>query len=208
MVRDAAEPRAADRRCFKAMGEPSSVSGPNTLDDATDGRLLGRVAEGDREAFQAFYERYGARVMAMVRRRIAVSALASELVQDVFVAVWLGASGYREQSGDPERWLLGITHHKLQDHWRRRMQELARGSQLERGPCESRMPDADDRLTVEEALGRLPADQRRVLDLIYRGGLTFTETARALRMPVGTVKSRVHSALSALRALFGPTGGP
>ncbi len=192
------------------MGEPSSGSCPNTL-DATDGRrLLGRVAEGDREAFHAFYDRYGARVMAMVRRRIAVTALASELVQDVFVAVWLGASGYREQSGDPERWLLGITHHKLQDHWRRRMQELARaeGSHLERGPCESRIPDADDRLTVEEALDRLPADQRRVLDLIYRGGLTFAETARALRMPVGTVKSRVHSALSALRALFGPTGGP
>jgi RNA polymerase sigma-70 factor (ECF subfamily) len=192
------------------MGEPTSGSRSNTLDDATDGRrLLGRVAEGDREAFHAFYDRYGARVMAMVRRRIAVSTLASELVQDVFVAVWLGASSYREQSGDPERWLLGITHHKLQDHWRRLMQERAKadGGHVGCGACDSRIPDADDRLTVEEALGRLPVDQRRVLDLIYRGGLTFAETAHALRMPVGTVKSRVHTALSALRAFFSPTGG-
>jgi RNA polymerase sigma-70 factor, ECF subfamily len=193
------------------MGEPTSGSRSNTLDDATNGRrLLGRVAKGDREAFHAFYDRYGARVMAMVRRRIAVSALASELVQDVFVAVWLGASSYREQSGDPERWLLGITHHKLQDHWRRLMQERAKadGGHVGCGACDSRIPDADDRLTVEEALGRLPVDQRRVLDLIYRGGLTFAETAHALRMPVGTVKSRVHTALSALRAFFSPTGSP
>lgn len=193
------------------MVEPTSGPHPNTLHDIVDARrLLGRVAEGDREAFHAFYDQYGARVMAMVRRRISPSALASEVVQDVFVAVWLGASSYREQSGDPERWLLGITHHKLQDHWRRRMREVAAKADsrhLERGTCECRGPDVDDRLTVGEALDHLAADHRRVLDLVYGGGLTFAETARALRIPVGTVKSRVHSALSALRAFFSPTGG-
>ena len=64
------------------------------------------------------------------------------------------------------------------------------------------MPDADLRLAVEEALTTLPIEQRCVLDLIYQRGLTFTETARALGVPRGTVKSRVHAALLTLRALF------
>jgi RNA polymerase sigma-70 factor, ECF subfamily len=170
--------------------------------------MLQRVAEGDREAFHAFYDRYGARVMAMVRRRVVGHALAEELVQDVFVAAWLGAAGYREEMGAPERWLLGITHHKLQDHWRR-MRGLARAvGDLDRAGPVSSMASGETRLIVEEALAGLPKAQRRVLDLIYVGGLTFAETAHALKVPVGTVKSRVHAALLGLRAFFRHTGTP
>jgi len=187
------------------MGEPIFLSRRDAVDDAFGARrLLDRVARGDRDAFHAFYERYGARVMAILRRRVAATEVAAELVQDVFVAVWLGASGYREQSGEPERWLLGIVQHKLQDHWRRRTRQLAELGGAPRRPGESEGPDADDRLTVDEALARLSLDQRRVVELIYRDGLTFAETAQAMRMPVGTVKSRVHSALSVMRAFFEP----
>ena len=102
------------------MGEPEPLFRPKNLDEAVDSRqLLERVARGDREAFHAFHHCHGAKVMAMVRRQVAAQRLAEELVQDVLVAAWLGARGYREEMGDPERWLLGITRHKLQDHWRR-----------------------------------------------------------------------------------------
>ena len=63
-------------------------------------------------------------------------------------------------------------------------------------------PDADLRLAMEEALTHLPLEQRSILDLIYRRGMTFAETARALDLPRGTVKSRVHAALLTLRDLF------
>jgi RNA polymerase sigma-70 factor, ECF subfamily len=190
------------------MGEPKAAFGQNVVDGALDGRgLLERVAQGDREAFHAFYACYGARVMAMVRRQVAVRQLAEELVQDVFVAAWLGARGYREEMGDPEHWLLGITRHKLQDHWRRlRALVRAMGAHAEQVRLEPRMADADLRLAIEEALSGLPAEQRRVLDLIYQGGLTFAEAARALGVPQGTVKSRVHAALLTLRAFFRRSG--
>src|SRR5262244_3566612 len=81
--------------------------------------LLQRIAAGDKEAFQALYLRYGPRITAMVRSRIAEPEVAEELVQDVFVAAWQTAQGYRSDLGDPELWLLGIARHKLQDHWRR-----------------------------------------------------------------------------------------
>src|SRR5215471_6123247 len=155
-------------------------------------RLLERVARGDREAFHAFYDRYGARVMAVLRRKVTATGVAAELVQDVFVAVWLGAAHYREESGEPERWLLGIVHHKLQDYWRRQTRALLDQAPPSRRP-EATRSDADDRLAVEEAVGRLSSDQRRMLELIYCEGLTFAETARALCVPVGTVKSRVHA---------------
>jgi RNA polymerase sigma-70 factor (ECF subfamily) len=186
------------------MGEPESAFAPDVLHAAADARrLLQRVASGDRQAFQAFYDWYGARVMAMVRRQVAARQLAEELVQDVFVAAWLGARGYREEMGDPERWLLGITRHKLQDHWRR-LRALVRAvaGHAEKEQLQVPMLDADSRLAIEEALSALPAEQRRVLDLIYQGGLTFAEAARALKVPAGTVKSRVHAALLALRAFL------
>ena len=186
------------------MGEPKPASWPDLLDAAASARqLLQRVGQGDRDAFQEFYASYGARVMAMVRRHVVVRQLAEELVQDVFVAVWLGARWYREDMGDPEPWLLGITRHKLQDHWRgMRGLMKAMGSHARQAQVKPRMPDADLRLAVEEALGSLPAEQRCVLDLIYQRGLTFAETARALGLPRGTVKSRVHAALVTLRTMF------
>lgn len=196
------------RLAIEAMGEPNPGSWTNTVEEPSDARrVLQRIAAGDREAFQAFYARYGPRVMAMVRRRVVGRALAEELVQDVFVAAWLGAAGYREEMGEPERWLLGITRHKVQDHWRR-MRGLAQalGSHPESARPERRMPDEDTRLTVEEALAGLPPEQRRALDLIYQGGLTFAETAHALKVPVGTVKSRVHAALLSLRVFFKRSG--
>jgi RNA polymerase sigma-70 factor, ECF subfamily len=82
------------------MGEPNLAAWANTVEKGPDARrLLQRVAAGDREAFHDFYERYGPRVMAMVRRQLVGRALSEELVQDVFVAVWLGAAGYREEMG-------------------------------------------------------------------------------------------------------------
>ena len=192
------------------MGEPKPAFAPNVVEARAEARrLLDRIARGDRDAFQAFYDCYGARVMAMVRRQVAARPLVEELVQEVFVAAWVGVQGYREDMGDPERWLLGITRHKLQDHWRR-VRGLVRavGAHAEQARLETRMPDADLRLALEEALVGLPAEQRRVLDLIYQVGLTFAEAAQVLRLPQGTVKSRVHAALLTLRGAFARSGRP
>ena len=186
------------------MDEPKPALEPRPLDAAADGRrFLKRIGDGDREAFQAFYECYSPKVMVMVRRHGVVPQLAEELVQEVFVVVWLCARSYRDEIGHPERWLLGIARHKLQDHWRR-LRGLARamGPRAAEVPMETQMESTDLRLAMEEALAGLPAEQRRVLDLIYQGGLTFAEAAHALGVPAGTVKSRVHAALLTLRVFF------
>ena len=165
--------------------------------------LLSRIAGGDKEAFQDFYERYGARVMAIVRKRVAEFPLAEELVQDIFVAAWQSAQGYRADLGDPELWLRGIIRHKVQDHWRRlRRIADALGVAGTSGASDrtSHHPDTD--LTVAEALGRLGVHERRVIDLVYSAGLTFQEASRMLGIPIGTVKSRVNAALGKMRSFL------
>jgi RNA polymerase sigma-70 factor, ECF subfamily len=186
------------------MGEPESPElGPLNGEAADSALLLRRIAAGDREAFHTFYRKHGARVMGLVRRRVLDLRLAEEFVQDVFVAAWLGAPGYRRELGEPELWLLGIARHKLLDHWRR----LRRTARVVGVPVDSVIEeeprlDADLRLGLEQALAGLNAEQRRIIDLIYMSGLTFGEAARALRVPAGTVKSRVNAALRRMRAFL------
>src|SRR5215469_4275849 len=174
------------------MAEPIATGGTDRVEGGADDRvLLARIAAGDREAFRVLYDRYGPRVMAAVRKKVIERDVAEDLVQDVFVAAWRGAAGYRCDLGNPERWLFGITRHKILDH-QRRLRRLAAATvaALSDGDvAETRLPDADRRLSVESALVRLTDDQRRLVGLIYGAGLTFAEAARVLKVPEGTVKS-------------------
>jgi RNA polymerase sigma-70 factor, ECF subfamily len=187
------------------MAEPLAAHGRNRLEDGTnDQLLLERIAAGDREAFRAFYDRYGPRVMAVVRKKVIERQVAEELVQDVFVAAWLGAAGYRRDLGNPERWLFGITRHKILDY-QRRLRRLVAATVVapaDRDLAETGLADADRRLSVEDALVRLTEDQRRLIGLIYGAGLTFAEAARALKVPEGTIKSRINTTLRTLRAFL------
>lgn len=165
--------------------------------------LLQRTAAGDKEAFHALYRLYGPRVMAIVRKRVAEPQLAEELVQDVFVAAWQSARGFRADLGDPELWLLGITRHKLQDHWRR-LRRIAEAVAMPWDPAarETPMPHPEVRLGIAQAICTLSTDQRRVIDLIYVAGLTYREAARVLGVPVGTVKSRANTALGKMKTFL------
>jgi len=135
--------------------------------------------------------------------RIDERELVEELVQDVFVAAWQTARSYRSDLGDPEHWLLGITRHKLQDHWRR-LGRIARtpGIPWHESAVETAAPHPEVRLSVAKAIGTLTAEQRRVIDLMYGYGLTCAEVARALEVPVGTVKSRANRALGKMKAFL------
>jgi RNA polymerase sigma-70 factor (ECF subfamily) len=193
------------------MSEPGPPISPKSVYEGMDTPrlLLQRLVAGDKEALHALYRRYGPRVTAIVRGRVSDPQLTEELVQDVFVAAWQSARGYRSDLGDPELWLLGITRHKLQDHWRRlgRIAEAV-GIPWERTAHEAPTPHPEVRLSIAQALGVLTTDQRRVIDVIYASGLTFTEAARVLGVPVGTVKSRANAALGKMKAFLSESTQP
>lgn len=178
-----------------ALGSmPAEAGSP---DDAT---LLRGIAQGQREAFHDFYERHAGRVVAYSRQLAGGEAL-EDVVQEVFLAVWRKAASYQADRGDVAGWLYTITRNKLFDLWRRQGRSPAAGSfDLQALAGGARGVPSELRLSLEQALGRLRADQRQAVEMAYFGGLTYEETAERLQLPVGTLKSRIRSALHAMRA--------
>jgi RNA polymerase sigma-70 factor (ECF subfamily) len=166
----------------------------------SDAVLLGRIAAGDIDAFQAFYGRYAGRVLAYARQLSRQGDAAEDVTQEVFVAVWRRAASYRPERGDVTGWLYTITRNKLVDLWRRTGETNDFGELDERlaGTAEP----GDLHLSIRQALARVAPDQRRAIEMAYFGGLTYEETARRLELPLGTLKSRIRTGLKALRSLL------
>ena len=171
---------------------------------ASDFLLLARIAEGDLEAFQTFYDRYAGRVLAYVRQLSRNRDGAEDVVQEVFVAVWRRAGSFRPERGDPAGWLYTVTRNKLVDLWRRQGDATA-GLDDVQPASEPAMPAGDRgdlRLTMHQALARVAPEQRRAIEMAYFGGFTYEETAQRLDLPVGTLKSRIRSGLKSLRVVL------
>lgn len=194
-------PWAPSRRPARAARVPRPAAMPDALphDEAA---LLGRIAAGDRLAFQAFYELYAGKVLAYVRMLSRDSGAAEDVVQEVFLAVFRKAASYRPERGDVAGWLYTITRNKLVDLWRRREpgSEVDPDFDLARLAEEQRGPSSEMKLSLRQVLAELSEDQRRAVELAYFGGLTYEETAERLNLPLGTLKSRIRAGLMKMRA--------
>jgi RNA polymerase sigma-70 factor (ECF subfamily) len=164
------------------------------------------VALGDRAAFQLLYTRWAGRLLAYVGAMGAQGPAGEDLVQEIFLTLWQKAGQYRRELGSPEAWIFTLTRHKVVDIWRRQHPvEVVDGADLEgwmAGGVDAHGP-VEDGLSVTQALARLPQDHRRALLLAYYGDLSYEATAQRLGLPVGTLKSRIRSALAQLRGMLG-----
>lgn len=180
---------------------------PAALEDAA---LLAQVTDGDEEALEALYRRYGGACFALARRILDDNHLAEDVVQQVFTALWKG-SGFDVRRGALSTWLMSVTHHKSIDVLRReapRRKRLASEQALLELAVTGPGPDEEAwmRLRAErtrDALKTLPAEQRELLLLAYYGGYTQSEIAGLTGVPLGTVKSRTLSAMRKLRDILG-----
>jgi len=191
--------------------EPAAVRGASP--DPSDEELLAGLAAGRLEALDALYERYKSMAYGIARRITADDVLAEDVVQDAFLGAWRGADRYVEGRGSVKTWLLSIVHHRAIDVVRRRRPtgDLPAEDEAKPVPAVLTLPDVWgevaerlDRQTVGSALATLPDAQREALELAYWGGLSQSEIADRLGVPLGTVKSRVRLALVALRRQLGP----
>lgn len=186
------------------MKDESPLSGCDALAAVSDAELLVAVGQGDPRAFQAFYDRYAGRLLAYVRRMGGPGFPVEDAVQEIFVAVWRKAGQYRPALGAPEAWLFTITRHKVVDIWRARTPVVDLGETPMEAVMEPSQPeDAVTRLSLAKALAALAPEQRRPLELAYFGGLSYEQTAHALGLPVGTLKSRIRATLQQLRQALG-----
>jgi RNA polymerase sigma factor (sigma-70 family) len=166
----------------------------------SDAALLAAVARRDLDAMRALYDRHAAWLAVRLSRRCNDRDLVADAVQDTFVAVWQKPEGFRGD-GDVAAWLWGIAIRRLVSRLRRRPDVVAMARTAEVAPA------AEDQvlLSVEygdlgQALARLSPEMRAVIQATVLDGLTAAEAARLLRMPVGSVKTRLSRAKAHLRA--------
>ncbi len=185
---------------------PTSATIPPVPDERDDAELVRLVAADDMDALRVLYERYGSIVFGMARRVLGDRQLAEECTQDVFVALWRGAAKYEPERARVSTWLIGITRYRAIDLVRRRAArpvdpygEIWSGD--ESPDSADLAATADQSRRVAAAVAELPAPQRDALMLAYFEGLSHSEIADRLEVPLGTVKGRIRLALDRLREL-------
>jgi RNA polymerase sigma-70 factor (ECF subfamily) len=168
--------------------------------EPTDGELIERVARGDRAAFEELYRRYARAVLGLSLRRIGDRGRAEDAAQDAFVAIWRSARTYDRGRGPGAPWLYAVARNAITDGLRRTPEQTA---ELQDGPAGD--PDPSERAQeawtawrVHRALEVLPEHERPLIELAYWRGLSQSEIADSLGIPLGTVKTRTRSALARL----------
>ena len=180
-------------------GEPVDASDPS------DAELLALVGEHDRDAFEILYGRYVRPVFSLALRRLGDRGHAEDAVQEAFAAIWRSASTYRPERGAAGGWLYTVARNAIVDRLRRNgpavdseLPELASG---EPDPAQQ-AEDSDVSWRVHRALGELQPREREVIELAYWSGMSQSEVAEYLGLPLGTVKTRTRSGLARLASVL------
>lgn len=184
--------------------------------DLLDLELHRRVTDGDRAAFEELYRRYANGAYGLALRVTSQDALAQEVVQDAFLALWRAPEAYDPSRGLFRTFFLSLVHHRAVDAVRREQRlrtRTERASNLEPDLGEDVADEAVEgayleirRKEVRAALETLPPEQRQVLEMAYFGGKTQVQIAEELGIPLGTVKTRTFAAMRKLRAALEETG--
>lgn len=173
--------------------------------------LLNKVAQGDVEAFRDLYSRTVRRLFGLALKVVQRPELAEEVVQEVYVQVWLSAGRFDPSRGTPLVWLFTLTHRRAVGVVRREQACLERDSRHHRESSPLNQDSVEElilrRVEDEELLASLSAispAQSEAITLAYFHGQTYTEVARTLNLSLPAVKSRIRDGFRNLRQSLGP----
>jgi RNA polymerase sigma-70 factor (ECF subfamily) len=155
-----------------------------------------RICRGDADAFNNFYRESAPRLHAFLRHVVANPQAAEDIAQETFTYLWTRPNGYDPERGTLRAYLFGIARKRAMEWWRKQKP----GEVV----TEDTLGDdhAELRSTMNDALRRLPEDQRTLLWLREVEGQSYVELAAILEIPVGTVRSRLFTAREALRKIW------
>ena len=179
------------------------------LQRLADEDLMPLVERKDPAAFEIVYDRHGGAAYSLAYRIVGDRQVAEEVTQEAFLSVWRSGARFDRARGSVRTWLLGVVRNRAIDVLRREAGRLSTVSlDLDTVPEQrSRFEPTDAEALRREAsrevrgaLAHLPEDQLKVVQLAYFGGLSHTEIAEVLGMPLGTVKGRMRLAMEKMRA--------
>jgi len=180
-------------RCLPPSADNSGLSDP---------QLVLRLKHGDDEALAALFGRYGRIVYAVALRVLGESAAAEDVTQEIFMQLWRKPQLFDSQRGSLSAWLAVVTRHRSIDQIRKRrpqcdIEDVQLFSDIKLDEQVFRSLAMEK---VRAALGRLPQEQRSALEMAFFDGLTHVEIAEKTSQPLGTIKTRIRSALLAVRS--------
>ena len=178
------------------------------VDHVPDEELVSELAAGRQEALDPLQERYASVLMSLASRQLDRPS-AEEIVQDVFLSVWQHAQSFDRHRGSFRPWMFQIVRRRIINELRRRRSRPQLEVDPEGGRLAGLVDDAPEvaeqvasderRFVVRGALQVLPQSQRDAVAMAFLEGLTHEEVASALRVPLGTTKTRIRSGLLKLR---------
>lgn len=177
---------------------------------ASKEELLGRVAQGDEKAFGELYDLIASRVLGLVQRLLVDHAQSEEVTQEIFLEIWQTASRYEALRGGASTWIMTMAHRRAVDRIRSSQAGRNRDTRIgirdlavEYDQVAEIVEVRIEHERVEKAMSRLTELQRQAVSLAYYGGYSHSEVAELLRIPLGTVKTRLRDGMIRLRDEMG-----
>jgi RNA polymerase sigma-70 factor, ECF subfamily len=173
-----------------------------------DEELMPLIGEKNPDAFEVFYDRHGGVAYSLAYRIVGERGAAEDVTQEAFISIWRSGARYDAARGSVRTWMLGIVRNRAIDALRSKAGKAPKldfddDSILEHRPAaEQTESEALQRETAQElrgALGELPGEQAKVIQLAYFGGFSHSEIAGMLGVPLGTVKGRMRLGLEKIR---------
>jgi RNA polymerase sigma-70 factor, ECF subfamily len=180
---------------------PQGTTGETT----TDWSLLARIGQKDEDALSALYDRYSGLVFSEAKRILRDTGAAEEILQDLFYQVWRTAERFDPARGSLAGWLLVAARNRAISKLRRntgKTEEIDEKGVSLKVDVESRAAQSLLLDKVRTVMGNLPENQREALECAYFEGMSHTEIAEKTGQPLGTVKTRIRSAMEALKKVL------
>lgn len=191
--------------------EPDVGGAVSGMRDSPEERLA-RIATGDKRAFAELYDATAARVFGLVRRLLIDPAQSEEVTQEIYLEIWQTASRYQPERGSAMSWMLTMAHRRAVDRVRASQSSRDRDSKVGIRDFDREYDQVAEHAEitlegerVKRALTGLTELQRQAVELAYYAGLSHTEIAEQLHVPVGTIKTRIRDGMIRLRDAMGVT---
>ncbi len=204
----AARPLLRSGAMWREQPAAARTEGPGAHGE--EAALVAQVAQGNHQALGALYDLHAPLLFGLAKRMLGSAAAAEDLLHDVFLEVWQHAAEYSPDRGSVRSWLLVRARSRALDRLGRGTRESRAAERLSREGEPSLAPSPSvcvDGARLRRLVASLPSELVAVLDLTYFEGLSASEIAQRLGIPIGTVKSRLARAVETLRqAMLSPRG--
>jgi RNA polymerase sigma-70 factor (ECF subfamily) len=208
-------PRRADERSESTLGDLLYEESANGIAEHDWVRLVCAIAAGQQPALRELYERTHRIVFTLAMRICGNRETAEEVTIDVYHDVWRSSSRYDSSAGTVVGWIMIQTRSRAIDRLRFEQRKKRVDPHPDRpddhteetGPVDA-LDAAEQRLSLRRALSDLTSDEREAIETAFFAEQTYAETAAQLSVPLGTMKTRVRSALAKLRKALVGAGGP